>query len=111
MNNLEESGHDVELVVSALEKVLHMLEEGILNTKTRSNKVEGIKWSSADKFKFIEEWRVKNKIMINDSGIEPSVPEEVMPRFVSGIMLSISPANYSVSLLQIGAVDPQIPRD
>ncbi len=59
-----------------------------------------IKWSSPDKKIFIEEWKTKQKKMIDDGGLGPGQPGDVLPRFISGIMVSISSAKHAVPLLQ-----------
>jgi hypothetical protein len=88
------------LVLISPKSVLYMLEEVVKKEKKQSHKVAGIKWLPTDKKIFLKEWKRKHKEMIDDGGLRPSQQGDVLPRFVSVIMMLISAAKHVIPLLQ-----------
>jgi hypothetical protein len=97
---LSELGHQVQLLTSTPGDVLFKLQEIILEEEKAKNRKANVKWSSDDKISFIDEWKRKHASMLDEHGLGETLPDGVLTKFVTGILVSVAPATATVPLLQ-----------
>ena len=97
---LSKLGHQVQLLTSPPGDVLFKLEEIIVEEEKAKNRKANVKWSSDDKIAFIDEWKRKHASMLDEHGLGQTLPDGVLNKFVTGILVSVAPAANGVPLLQ-----------
>jgi hypothetical protein len=97
---LSQLGHQVEILTSPPGDVLFQLMEIIVEEEKAKNRKAKVKWSSDDKISFIEEWKRKHASMLDEHGLGQTLPDGVLNKFVTGILVSVAPASNGVPLLQ-----------
>jgi hypothetical protein len=90
----------VQLLTSTPGDVLFKLQEIILEEEKAKNRKANVKWSSDDKISFIDEWKRKHASMLDEHGLGETLPDGVLTKFVTGILVSVAPATATVPLLQ-----------
>ncbi len=89
---LSELGHHVQLLTSTPGDVLIKLQEIILEEEKAKNMKANVKWSSDDKIAFMDEWKRKHASMLDEHGLGETLPDGVLTKFVTGILVSVAPA-------------------
>ena len=97
---LSKLGHQVQLLTSPPRDVLFKLQEIIVEEEKAKNRKANVKWSSDDKIAFIDEWKRKHASMLDEHGLGQTLPDGVLNKFVTGILVSVAPAANGVPLLQ-----------
>jgi len=97
---LSKLGHQVQLLTSPPRDVLFKLQEIIVEEEKAKNRKANVKWSSDDKIAFIDEWKRKHASMLDEHGLGQNLPDGVLNKFVTGILVSVAPAANGVPLLQ-----------
>ena len=106
VDKIEESGHDVVMVLKERLEVMKMLERVVLSDEMRKQKAQGKLMKKKEKIEYVMKWKKnkKNKKILDDGGLlEPKMGDfsPTTPiKFMSGIFISISAAQRVVPHLQ-----------
>ncbi len=100
VEKMKEWGVDVKILLKDQQQVLRMLEGVVLSDHMHKNKAEGKVMTKAEKIEFVSNWKLENKEVLEDGGLDDPELGAVPPKFFSGILFSTSCAQKAVPFLQ-----------
>ncbi len=96
---MKECGIDVKVLMKDRQQVLQMLERVVLYHMGK-NKADDKLMTKAEKIKFVSNWKLENKEVLEDGGLGEPKLGAVPLKFFSGILFSTLGAQKAIPFLQ-----------